>query len=94
MKKRIVALVLVLIAIANFFLLSRFSVFNAIYATGMGLFLSFAWFFVFGKILEDRSYTDGIERKLSFKDCLFLIGPGVIYYLTVCGVAVGVYVYA
>lgn len=94
MKNKIVALTLVLIAVANFFLLSRFSVFNAVYATGMGLFLSFAWFFIFGKILEDKNYIDGIERELSFKDCLFLMGPGVIYYLTVCGVAVGVYIYA
>jgi hypothetical protein len=93
MQNKIIMLILAILAVANLFVLSWFSVFNAIVSTSMGLFFSFSWFFIVGKVLADKNTSDGVERLLSFKESLLLIGPGAIYYLTVCGVAVSVYIY-
>jgi len=94
MKNKIIVLILILIAIANFLILSMFSFFSAVFSTAIGLFFSFVWFLVYKKVLADKYSIEGNEREPSFKDYLFLIGPGIFYYLTVCGVAVSVYLYA
>lgn len=94
MKNIKAVLILVLIAIVNFVALSWFSLSIAAFSTFMGLFLSFAWLFIFSKILEDRNYIDGIEKAISYKDYLSLLAPGIIYYLTVWGAGVSVYIFA
>ncbi len=74
--------------------LSFFSVGIAAFATVMGLFLSFIWFFIFSKILEDRKFENAGNSEITNKDYITLFTPGIIYYVTVWVAAIAVEIFA
>lgn len=92
MQNKIGVITLVVLAIINSVVAGSFSLSNAIISTAIGLFFSITWLIVFSKVLEDKNNVVGLEGELSYKNLLILLAPGIIYYLSLWGLIVAVYV--